>query len=73
MRIKLLVVPIVVGALVAAGAGQALAADVRPGGGPSFGQHVASMAPEHPRERGAEFGACVSAMVRGLECPHHDQ
>jgi len=43
-----------------------------PGGGPAFGQHVASMAPEHPREHGRMFGECVSAMARGEDCPHHE-
>lgn len=44
-----------------------------PGGGPEFGQHVASMAPEHPREHGRMFGQCVSAMARGEDCPHHGE
>jgi hypothetical protein len=41
-----------------------------PGDGPAFGRHVASVAPEHPREGGAEFGACVSTMARGEAWPH---
>lgn len=58
-------------ALAAASAVPALAADPSPGGGPAFGRHIASMAPEHPRDGGATFGACVSAMARGEVCPHH--
>lgn len=42
-----------------------------PGGGAEFGQHVAAMAPEHPREHGSKFGACVSQMARGEVCSHH--
>ncbi len=53
--------------LLAAPATQALAAPPEP----PLGQYVAGMAPKHPREHGAEFGPCVSAMARGLECPHH--
>ncbi|KZK16593.1 hypothetical protein A3962_14655 [Meiothermus taiwanensis] len=41
-----------------------------PGGGPDFGKHVSGMAPEHPREHGAQFGACVSSMARGEGCVH---
>ncbi len=44
--------------------------NVAPGGGNDFGQHVAGMAPEHAVAHGADFGACVSAMARGLACPH---
>jgi hypothetical protein len=47
-----------------------LVQDVTPGGGNDFGQHVAGMAPEHAIAHGADFGACVSAMARGLPCPH---
>lgn len=50
------------------GAGIATAAE--PVGGPGFGQHVAAVAPEHPIQCGAGFGACVSAMARGESCPH---
>lgn len=42
-----------------------------PGGSSAFGQHVAGMAPEHPREHGAMFGACVSTMATTGNCPHH--
>ena len=54
------------------GAGtRVLASEPSPGGGPSFGQHAASMAPEHPLELGgADFGACVSALASGETCPH---
>jgi hypothetical protein len=37
----------------------------------TFGQHVAGMAPEHPQMHGALFGACVSTMAQGGDCPHH--
>lgn len=43
-----------------------------PGGGPAFGQHIASMAPEHPRAHGRMFGECVSSMARGEGCAHHE-
>jgi hypothetical protein len=46
------------------------AEDVAPGGSNAFGQHVASMAPEHAIEHGADFGACVSTMARTGTCPH---
>jgi hypothetical protein len=50
----------------------AMADEVAPGGGNAFGQHVAGIAPEHAIAHGADFGACVSAMARGLPCPHMD-
>lgn len=67
---KVLTAMTVSAALAAAWAGPALAADPSPGAGPAFGRHIASMAPEHPREGNAAFGACVSAMARGQACPH---
>ena len=57
-------------ALLVGAAAPAFAEDVTPGGGNQFGQHVAGMAPEHAIAHGADFGACVSAMARGLPCPH---
>lgn len=45
--------------------------DVSPGGGNAFGEHVSGMAPEHPKELGAEFGKCVSTMARTGTCPDH--
>ena len=60
-------VSLIVSVLTLGGAGTALAAE--PAGGPAFGRHVAGMAPEHPIEHGAHFGACVSAMAR-TGCPH---
>jgi hypothetical protein len=57
--------------LMVATAAPALAQEVIPGGGNAFGQHVAGMAPEHAIQHGAEFGACISAMARGLDCPHN--
>jgi hypothetical protein len=56
--------------LVLGAAAPGLAQDVAPGGGNGFGQHVAGMVPEHAIAHGADFGACISAMARGLECPH---
>jgi hypothetical protein len=41
-----------------------------PGGGPAFGQHVASMSPGNGGPMtGAAFGACVSAMASQAVCP----
>ena len=57
-------------ALLVGAAVPALAEDVAPGGGEEFGQHLASMTPEHAIAHGADFGACVSAMAQGLACPH---
>jgi len=37
-----------------------------------IGQHVSSVAPEHPLLDGAHFGACVSEMAITGECPHED-
>jgi hypothetical protein len=61
----LLVVALTLGATPAA-----LASNVRPGQGPTFGEHVSGMAPEHPISHGREFGECVSGMATG-ECRHH--
>ncbi len=36
-----------------------------PDPGPGFGEHIASMAPEHPLRGGGMFGHCVSAMASG--------
>ena len=41
-----------------------------PMGGRGFGEHVSSMAPEHPLEFGAMFGQCVSEMAITGECEH---
>ena len=57
-------------ALLVGTAAPGLAEDVTSGGGSAFGKHVAGMAPEHAIAHGADFGACVSAMARGLTCPH---
>jgi hypothetical protein len=57
-------------ALLVSTAAPGLAQDVTPGGGNAFGQHVAGMAPEHAIAHGADLGACISAMVRGGDCPH---
>jgi hypothetical protein len=51
----------------------ALAQTVAPGGGSAFGEHVSSMAPEHPRDHGRDFGKCVSTMATMAQtglCPH---
>ena len=68
---RLLVVSVMVGSLLAGSAGAALAVEVVPG--PGFGAHISEMAPDHPREHGRMFGACVSAMARGEACSHHNQ
>jgi|DewCreStandDraft_5_1066085.scaffolds.fasta_scaffold00228_39 hypothetical protein len=72
MPMRILVLPALVAALALAGASplKAQPAMPAPGGGPTFGHHVAHMAPEHATEHGAMFGACVSAMARGGDCPH---
>jgi hypothetical protein len=51
--------------------GVALADNPTPGGGDTFGQHIATMAPEHPQAHGPMFGECVSTMAQGGTCPHH--
>ncbi len=50
--------------------GFGFAQDMCPNPGPGFAEHVSSMAPEHPREHGSQFGACVSTMARGETCEH---
>jgi hypothetical protein len=72
LRRLVVVVALALGLIVATAA-PTLAQEVAPGGGNAFGQHVAGMAPEHAIKHGAEFGACVSAMARGLGCPHDHQ
>ena len=52
------------------GAVPARAEEIAPGGGNAFGQHVASMAPEHAIAHGVDFGQCVSSMARTGTCPH---
>lgn len=42
--------------------------------GRQTGEHVSSVAPEHPKEEGALFGECVSELAITGECPHeHDE
>ncbi len=36
---------------------------------PSFGQHIATMTPEHPKIHGVMFGQMVSSMAQGISCP----
>ena len=60
------VIVLMVGLMVA----PAFAETAAPGGGSAFGKHVSSMAPEHPRDHGAEFGQCVSTMAKESDCPH---
>ena len=67
---RLIVGLVAMGGVLIAGSGMATA-QVSPGGGNAFGQHVAEMNPEHARDHGAEFGACVSAMARTGERRHH--
>jgi hypothetical protein len=59
--------------LVLAAAAPGVAHEAAPGGGSDFGQHVAGTAPEHAIAHGVDFGACVSAMARGLVCPHAER
>ncbi len=66
---RLIVGFVAAGGVLVAGSGM-VAAHVSPGGN-AFGKHVSGMAPEHARLHGAEFGACVRAMARTGECPHH--
>ncbi len=37
-------------------------------GSAEFGQHIASMTPEHPRMMGAMFGDMISNMARDMPC-----
>ena len=67
---RLLGVAVLTVGLVVGAAAPALAEDVAPDGGNDFRQHMAGMAPAHAIAHGADFGACVSAMARGLACPH---
>lgn len=68
MRRKFILVAALAGSLLGIGATPTLADEVTPS--PDFGQHVSGMVPEHALADGAAFGACVSAMARGIECPH---
>lgn len=68
MTRRFIVAATIVGSLLGIGAGPALADEVTPS--PEFGQHVSDMAPNHPQADGAAFGACVSAMATGADCPH---
>ena len=43
----------------------ALAADLCPEPEPEFGEHIASMAPEHPPGLGRVFGEMISTMASG--------
>ena len=38
-----------------------------------IGEHVSGVAPEHPREEGADFGECVSELAITGECPHEHE
>ena len=44
--------------------------EISPGGGSTFGAHVASMTPTMPQSMGAGFGQCVSMMATTGTCPH---
>ncbi len=70
---RLVAVGVLTAGLVLAAAAPGVAHQAAPGGGSDFGQHVAGMVPEHAIAHGADFGACVSAMARGLACPHAEQ
>jgi hypothetical protein len=69
MTRRVLLSALMIAVLLLGSAPAALASSVRPGGGPAFGEHVSSMAPEHPIMHGGHFGECVSGMARGT-CPH---
>ncbi len=58
-------------AIAAFGPNVVAAQTLSPGGGSAFGQHIATMAPEHPRTYGWMFGECVSTMATTGTCPHH--
>jgi hypothetical protein len=66
-----LVIAVMVLAVAAFRPGAVAAEEPSPGGGDAFGQHVASMAPEHPRSHGPAFGECVSTLATTGTCPHH--
>jgi hypothetical protein len=68
--LAIVVMVLLMTALVSAGA-FAQEEEVAPGGGNEFGEHVSSMAPEHPKDHGQEFGECVSTMAQTGDCPHH--
>lgn len=65
--VAIVVVVVLMGGLMVA---PAFADTVVPGGGSAFGAHVSSMAPEHPKMGGREFGECVATMARTGSCPH---
>jgi hypothetical protein len=67
--LAIVVMVLLMTALVSAGA--FAQEEVAPGGGNEFGEHVSSMAPEHPKDHGQEFGECVSTMAQTGDCPHH--
>jgi hypothetical protein len=62
-----MIVTILTGVLLGAGAAPALAEDVPPS--PAFGRHIASVTPEHPLEHGSMFGTCVGTMAVTGACP----
>lgn len=68
MKRKVLVVCALAATLLGLGAAPAIADSVSPS--PAFGQHVSSMAPDHPLELGAIFGDCVSTMATTGSCSH---
>ena len=70
---RLVAVGVLTAGLVLSAAAPGVAHEAAPGGRSDFGQHVAGMAPEHAIAHGADFGACISAMARGLDCPHADR
>jgi hypothetical protein len=55
-------------ALIGVGASPAVADSVPPS--PAFGQHVSSVAPEHPLQSGVMFGDCVRTMATTGTCSH---
>ena len=65
---RIVVLTALAGAMLGVTSAPALADEVAPW--PDFGQHLSEITPEHPQEDGTMFGACVSTMALGSECPH---
>ncbi|GBD20785.1 hypothetical protein HRbin28_01233 [bacterium HR28] len=71
MRRRIIVALLAV-ALAAVGPNVVATKTPSPHAGTPFGQHIASMAPDHPRTHGRLFGECVSTMATTGTCPHHE-
>ena len=68
---RIVVVAAMVLTLAVFGGGTGGAETISPADGNAFGQHVASMAPEHPQDHGQLFGECVGSLAVTGTCPHH--